>query len=223
MGCGSSAPSGDMEPDSEAALKQKAADEELAKVKKAEEEEKKKETERLAKIEAERIAEEERLAKIEADRLEAEKKKKEEELRLAKEREQKAKVARELEQAKKFEPYMMFIDNNATEKIILSTMFDKKSNNALISFQPRQLILTNKPCMYYVDMVSKETKGKIEWGGNQNPPFASQVAGSNEFTILANDKRNGSERSYVFRQNSETDAGQNIATWVGAINMFSGK
>ncbi len=47
----------------------------------------------------------------------------------------------------------------------MSGLFEKKSGGVMGKFEHRQLVLTNKPCLYYIDILGTgTTKGTIEWG-----------------------------------------------------------
>ena len=159
---------------------------------------------RLAQIEADRIAaaeeaEKKRLAKVESDRLAAEKIEKD---RLAA---LKAKHA----------PFQQFV--GPSEVIVMSNLFDKMSGGVMVGFQPRRLILTNKPKIYYVDMATKEVKGNIDWSADFQPTCKVE-ADKHSIMILAKTPDNG-ERSYVFKHHAE-DANADLNAWTTTINQF---
>ena len=239
MGCGSSAPSSTENPvaaaaaaaaEKEAADKKKA-DEEAAK--KAGEEAAKKAGEEAAKKKADEEAEQEQQKAIKAAE-EARAKQLADELAIEQEMQRKTDVSQRISMGGKvkFEAYERYIIESggdiSKEHILLSSLFGKLSPSVTGGYQDRQLILTSKPCIYYVDLVKKQSKGTIQWfhDGKVKEIIPEAIRGSDgkSFKIIA-ETEDGKNRVYEFKEvsNSKTcDTQASVDVWVAGIQSFVG-
>lgn len=118
--------------------------------------------------------------------------------------------------------YSKFVDEG--EEVLLSNGFNKRSGGLIHigEWQARQLILTNKPKIYYVDMTKekdgkKAVKGTIEWT-DKYTPTASEATNQLNISAMEGTK----ERVYEFRKQTLEEKGDvdaNFATWVSAVNV----
>lgn len=229
MGCGSSAPAAqkDQEDQDEAAKKKKREDEDKEAAKKKKEEEdreaakKKKEEEDAANAAAEAAA------KQKADDEAAHLKAAADEL----ERQDTERIIfEEILNKKKYAEYEKYIENPEKEKILLSSIFGKHSPG-LGGFQNRLLIFTNRPCIYYVDMVTQQTKGDITWyygSGTRTGelkdqiPEASKDSSASAFKVVV-ETDDGRPRVYFFKdvpQANDCDVQSSIEEWVAKIQFY---
>lgn len=225
----------------EEAAKAKAAEEEAAKAKAAEEAKAKTAEEEAAKAKTageeaasvkvvEEVATKENITEEEAAKakaVEEEAAKHALELDALQKQEQKDREAAasrkaEVLAAEKYKNYNQFIPGKGLdgETILLSTKFSKKSGG-VAGHQIRQLILTNKPGLYYVDLEKKQTKGTILWFPKFAPKAQMPLDGTDDkLEILALESAEmTSPRLFEFKITDDKDVP--LSEWVAKVNQYN--